>query len=74
MREKTRGDTISGNLVNSHLARELLALIVGGDNPIEIAEEQYRSSDNNLGQLGKDSSLEDIEGIGKATVNPMNIS
>ncbi|HDN04810.1 MAG TPA: DNA repair protein RadC [Chloroflexi bacterium] len=48
-------------------SRELLALLVGGDNQMEIADELYRSCGGNLCRLGKDSPLEDIEGIGKVT-------
>ena len=47
--------------------RELLALLVGGENQIEIADELYQSCAGNLRKLGKDVIPEDVEGIGKAT-------
>jgi len=48
-------------------SRELLALLVGGDNQMEIADELYQSCGGNLSRLGKETALEDIDGIGKAT-------
>lgn len=47
--------------------RELLALLVGGDNQMDIADKLYQSCGGNLSRLGKDSVLENIDGIGKAT-------
>lgn len=48
-------------------SRELLALLVGGENQMEIAGELYKSCDGNLRKLGKEYTPEDIEGIGKVT-------
>ncbi len=48
-------------------SRELLALLIGGENQMEIAGELYQSCKGNLRKLGKDSIPEDIEGIGKVT-------
>ncbi len=48
-------------------SRELLALLIGGENQMEIAGNLYQSCDGNLQKLGKDSVPEDIEGIGKVT-------
>jgi DNA repair protein RadC len=48
-------------------SRELLALLIGGENQIEIAGKLYQSCNGNLQKLGKDSTPEDIEGIGKVT-------
>ena len=48
-------------------SRELLALLVGGENQMEIADKLYASCNGNLSRLGQDTTLEDIEGIGKAT-------
>ena len=47
--------------------RELLALLVGGENQMGIAQELMSSCNGNLRRLGAESDLEDIEGIGKAT-------
>ena len=47
--------------------RELLALLIGGENQIEIAGELYKSCDGNLRKLGKEYTPEDVEGIGKVT-------
>jgi len=47
--------------------RELLALLIGGENQIEIAGNLYQSCAGNLRRLGKDIIPEDIEGIGKVT-------
>ena len=47
--------------------REILALLVGGENQIEIADQLMESCNGNLRKLGQDIVLEDIEGIGKAT-------
>jgi len=47
--------------------RELIALVIGGDNQMELADQLYQSCNGNLRKLGADSILEDIEGIGKAT-------
>lgn len=49
--------------------REILALLVGGENQIEIADQLMASCNGNLRKLGQDSLLEDIDGIGKATSN-----
>ena len=48
-------------------SREILALLVGGENQIEIADQLMASCNGNLRKLGQDSLLEDIDGIGKAT-------
>jgi DNA repair protein RadC len=48
-------------------SRELLALLIGGEKQMEIAAKLYQSCDGNLRKLGKDSTPEDIEGIGKVT-------
>jgi DNA repair protein RadC len=48
-------------------SRELLALLIGGENQIEIAGKLYQSCNGNLLKLGKDSTPGDIEGIGKVT-------
>ena len=48
-------------------SRELLALLIGGENQIEIAGELYKSCDGNLRKLGKEYTPEDVEGIGKVT-------
>jgi len=48
-------------------SRELLALLIGGENQIEIAGELYKSCDGNLRKLGTDYTPEDVEGIGKVT-------
>lgn len=48
-------------------SRELLALLIGGENQMEVAGNLYQSCDGNLRKLGKDSNPEDIEGIGKVT-------
>lgn len=48
-------------------SRELLALLIGGENQMEIAGELYKSCDGNLRKLGKEYTPEDIEGIGKVT-------
>ena len=47
--------------------RELLALLVGGENQMDIADQLYQSCNGNLLKLGKGSTLDDIEGIGKVT-------
>jgi len=47
--------------------REILALLVGGENQIEIANQLMESCNGNLRKLGQDIALEDIDGIGKAT-------
>lgn len=52
---------------NALSSRELLALLVGGEKQIEIADKLYQSCRGNLTRLGKDTVLEDIVGIGKAT-------
>ena len=49
--------------------REILALLVGGENQIKIADQLMASCNGNLRKLGQDSLLEDIDGIGKATSN-----
>jgi len=49
--------------------RELLALIIGGEDQMKIAEQCMKSCRGNLRKLGQDSLLEEIEGIGKATSN-----
>jgi len=49
--------------------RELLALIIGGEDQMKIAEQCMQSCRGNLRKLGQDSLLEEIEGIGKATSN-----
>jgi len=48
-------------------SRELLALLVGGENQMEIADKLYASCNGNLSRLGQDTTLENFEGIGKAT-------
>ena len=48
-------------------SRELLALLVGGENQMEIADKLYDSCNGNLSRLGQDTTLENFEGIGKAT-------
>ncbi len=48
-------------------SRELLALLVGGDHQMELADKLHQSCGGNLSRLGKDSILENIDGIGKAT-------
>ena len=48
-------------------SRELLALLVGGENQMKIAEKLYQSCGGKLNRLGKETALEDIEGVGKAT-------
>jgi len=48
-------------------SRELLALLIGGENQMEIAGKLYQSCNGNLLKLGKDSIPGDIEGIGKVT-------
>ena len=48
-------------------SRELLALLIGGENQIEIANNLYESCNGNLRKLGQDILLEEIDGIGKAT-------
>lgn len=48
-------------------SRELLALLIGGENQIETAGELYKSCDGNLRKLGKEYTPEDVEGIGKVT-------
>ena len=47
--------------------REILALLVGGENQIEIADQLMESCNGNLRKLGQDIVLEHIDGIGKAT-------
>ena len=47
--------------------RELIGLVIGGDNQMELADQLYQSCNGNLRKLGADSILEDIEGIGKVT-------
>ena len=49
--------------------RELLALIIGGEDQMKIAEQCMQSCRGNLRKLGQDSLLEEIDGIGKATSN-----
>lgn len=49
--------------------KELLALVIGGEDQIEIAEQCMQSCRGNLRKLGQDTLLEDIDGIGKATSN-----
>ena len=49
--------------------RELLALVIGGENQIDIAEKCMQSCRGNLRKLGQDNLLEDIDGVGKATSN-----
>lgn len=49
--------------------REILALLVGGENQMEIADRLMQSCNGNLRKLGQDILLEDIDGIGKATSN-----
>jgi len=48
-------------------SRELLALLIGGEKQMDIAGKLYQSCDGNLRKLGNDTTLEDIEGIGKVT-------
>jgi len=50
-------------------SRELLALLVGGDNQMEIADNLYQSCSGDLRRLGQENILEDIAGIGKATAD-----
>jgi DNA repair protein RadC len=50
-------------------SRELLALLIGGENQMEIANDLYKACDGNLRSLGKEFTPEDIEGIGKATAD-----
>jgi DNA repair protein RadC len=47
--------------------RELLALVVGGEKQMDLADQLYQSCNGNLRKLGADSILEDIKGIGKVT-------
>jgi len=47
--------------------RELLALVIGGEKQMDLADQLYQSCNGNLRKLGADSILEDIEGIGKVT-------
>ncbi len=47
--------------------REILALLIGGENQIEIANQLMESCNGNPRKLGQDIALEDIDGIGKAT-------
>jgi len=48
-------------------SRELLALLIGGENQIEIAGKLYQACNGNLCKLGKDLIPEDVEGIGRVT-------
>ena len=50
-------------------SRELLALLIGGENQMEIANSLYKACDGNLRSLGKEFTPEDIEGIGKSTAD-----
>lgn len=49
--------------------KELLALVIGGEDQMDIAEQCMQSCRGNLRKLGQDTLLEDIDGIGKATSN-----
>ncbi len=49
--------------------RELLALVIGGEDQMDIADQCMQSCRGNLRKLGQDYLLEEIDGIGKATAN-----
>jgi DNA repair protein RadC len=52
---------------NAMSYRELLALLIGGDDGIKLAENLYQACDGNLLRIGKDVHPEEIEGIGIVT-------
>lgn len=49
--------------------RELLAVVIGGEDQMDIADQCMQSCRGNLRKLGQDTLLEEIDGIGKSTAN-----
>lgn len=52
---------------NAMSYRELLALLIGGDDGIKLAEILYLACGGNILRIGKDVSPEDVDGIGVVT-------
>jgi DNA repair protein RadC len=52
---------------NAMSYRELLALLIGGERQIELADNLYQACKGDIRRIGNDVSPEDLDGIGTAT-------